>query len=133
MLTSNELHTLKQLVQSGRGVGGFLGKSLPFVSRNVISVVENSAVKLMHLCKPLMLLMNCSRLSFVSVHTRNMSSICIFSNAWGGLCFRKDSGFQCAHEYVGVGRCHLCTHGCALFLDVKLIVKSENAFVENEF
>ena len=36
-------------------------------SRNVISVVENSAVKLMHLCKPLILLMNCSRLSFVSV------------------------------------------------------------------
>ena len=51
----------------------------------------------------------------------------------GGLCFRKDSGFQCAHENVGVGKCRLCTHGCALFLDVKLIVKSENIFVENEF
>ena len=44
-------------------------------SRNVISVFENSAVKLMRSCKPLMLLMNCSKLSFVSVHTRNISSI----------------------------------------------------------
>ena len=34
-------------------------------SRNMISVVENSVVKLMCSCKPLMLLMNCSRLSFV--------------------------------------------------------------------
>ena len=47
-------------------------------SRNVISVVENSAVKLMRSCKPLMLLMNCSRLSFVSVLTRNISSIYLF-------------------------------------------------------
>ena len=44
-------------------------------SRNVSSVVEISAVKLMRSCKPLMLLMNCFRLSFVSVHTRNISSI----------------------------------------------------------
>ena len=36
-------------------------------SRNVISSVENSAVKLMRGCMSLMLLMNCSRLSFVSV------------------------------------------------------------------
>ena len=47
-------------------------------SRNVISVVENSAVKLMRSCKPLMLLMNCCRLSLVSVHTRNISSIYLF-------------------------------------------------------
>ena len=46
--------------------------------RNVISVVENSAVKLMRSCKPLILLMNCSRLSFVSVHTRNILSIYLF-------------------------------------------------------
>ena len=50
-----------------------LGKSLPFVykhrSRNVILSVENSAVILMRGCSSLMLLMNCSRLSFVSVHT----------------------------------------------------------------
>ena len=51
----------------------------------------------------------------------------------GGVCFRKYSGFQRTHENVGVGRCHLCTHGSALFLDVKFIVKSENIFVENEF
>ena len=44
-------------------------------SRNVISVVENSAVKLIRSCKPLMLLINCSGLSFVSVYTRNISSI----------------------------------------------------------
>ena len=44
----------------------------------MISVVENSAVKLMHSCKPLMFLMNCSRLSFVSVYTRNISSIYLF-------------------------------------------------------
>ena len=47
-------------------------------SRNVISVVENSVVKLMRSCKPLMLLMNCSRLSFLSVHTRNISFIYLF-------------------------------------------------------
>ena len=47
-------------------------------SRNVISVVENSAVKLMRSCKPLMLLMNRSSLSFVSVHARNISSIYLF-------------------------------------------------------
>ena len=47
-------------------------------SRNMISSVENSAVKLMRGCRPLMLLMNCSRLSFVSVHTRNVSSIYLF-------------------------------------------------------
>ena len=53
---------------------------------------------------------------------------------WGrGLFQRKDSGFQSAHENVGIGRCHLCTHGCALFLDVKLIIKSENVVVENGF
>ena len=51
----------------------------------------------------------------------------------GGVCFRKDSGFQCAYENVGIGRCHLCTHGCALFLDGILIVKSKNVFVENEY
>jgi len=51
----------------------------------------------------------------------------------GGVCFRKDSGFQCTHENVSVDRCHLCTHGCALFLGAKFIVNSENVFVENEF
>ena len=51
----------------------------------------------------------------------------------GGVCFRKDSGFQCAYENVGIGRCHLCTHGCALFLDGILIVKSKKVFVENEY
>ena len=44
-------------------------------SRNVISSVENSAVKLMRGCRLLILLMNCSRLSFVSVHTKNISSM----------------------------------------------------------
>ena len=44
-------------------------------SRSMISVVENSAVKLMRSCKPLMLLMKCSRLSLVSVHTRNICRI----------------------------------------------------------
>ena len=44
-------------------------------SRNVISSVENSAVRLMHGCRLLMLLMNCCRLSFVSVHTENISSM----------------------------------------------------------
>ena len=59
-------------------------------SKNVISPVENSAVKLMRWCRSLMLLMNCSRLSFVSVHTKNISSMCISSNVWGrGLC-RKE-------------------------------------------
>ena len=56
------------------------------------------------------------RLSFVSVHTKNIYvslPIC-----GGGVCFRKDSGFQCTHENVSVGRCRLCTHGCALFLNV---------------
>ena len=48
-------------------------------------------------------------------------------------CFREDFGFQCTHENVSIGRCHLCTHGCALFLDVKCIVKSENVFVQDEF
>ena len=47
-----------------------------------------------------------------------------------GVCFRKDSGFQCTHENVSIGRC--------LFVptaepDVKFIVESENIFVENEF
>ena len=51
----------------------------------------------------------------------------------GGVCFRKDSGFQCAYENVGIGRCHLCTHGCALFLKGILIVKSKNVLVENEY
>ena len=44
-------------------------------SRNVISSVENSAVKLMRGCRLLILLMSCSRLSFVSVHTKNISSM----------------------------------------------------------
>ena len=48
------------------------------VSRNVISSFENSAVKLMRGCRALMLLMNCSRLSFVSVQTKNISSMYIF-------------------------------------------------------
>ena len=47
-------------------------------SRNVTSSVENSAVKLMHGCRSLMILMNCSRLSFVSVHTKNISSMYLF-------------------------------------------------------
>ena len=47
-------------------------------SRNVISSVENSAVKLMRGCRSLLLLMNCSRLSFVSVHTKNISSMYLF-------------------------------------------------------
>ena len=47
-------------------------------SRNVISSVENSAVKLMRGCRALMLLMNCSRLSFVSVQTKNISSMYLF-------------------------------------------------------
>ena len=51
----------------------------------------------------------------------------------GGGCFGKDSGFQCTHENVSIGRCHLCTHGCALFLDVEFIVDSENVFGVNEF
>ena len=102
-------------------------------SRNVISSVENSAVKLMRGCKSLMLLMNCSRLSFVSAHTKNISSMYLFQCMGGGVCLREDSGFQCAHENIGVGRCHLCTHGCTLFLDVKFIVESEDIFVQNEF
>ena len=51
----------------------------------------------------------------------------------GGVCLREDSGFQCAYVNIGVGRCHLCTHGGALFLDVKFIVESEDIFVQNEF
>ena len=47
-------------------------------SRNVISSVENSVVKWMRGCKSLMLLMNCSRLSFVSAHTKNISSMYLF-------------------------------------------------------
>ena len=46
-------------------------------SRNVISSVENSAVKLMRGCRALMLL-NCSSLSFVSVQTKNISSMYLF-------------------------------------------------------
>ena len=51
----------------------FLASLSPFYkhrSRNVISSVENSVVKLMHGCRLLMLLMNCSRFSFMSVHTK---------------------------------------------------------------
>ena len=58
----------------------FLGKSLPLYkhrSKNVISSVENSAVKLMRWCRSLML-SNCSRLSFVSVHTKNVLSMYLF-------------------------------------------------------
>ena len=47
-------------------------------SKNVISSVENSAVKLMRWCRSLMLSMNCSRLSSVSVHTKNISSMYLF-------------------------------------------------------
>ena len=54
-------------------------------SRNMISTVENSAVKLMCGCKPLMLLMNCSRLLFVSAHTRNISSIYLFQSLGEGF------------------------------------------------
>ena len=102
------------------------------MSRNVISSVENSAVKLIRGCRLLMLLMNCSRLSFVSVHTNIYVS---FPMCGGGGCFSGDSGFQCTHESVIVGRCHLCTHGCALFLYmyVEFIVKSVHVFVGNEF
>ena len=38
----------------------------------------------------------------------------------GGVCF-------------SLGRCCCYIHGCALFLDVKFVVKSKNIFVENEF
>ena len=60
-------------------------------SRNVILVAENSAVKLMRSCKPLMLLMNCSRLSFVSVYTRNISSTHLFQCVGQG--FVSEKGF----------------------------------------
>ena len=62
-------------------------------------------------CKLLMLTTNCSGFSFVSVHTIIYVSLTMHG---GGVCFRKDSGFQCTHENVGVSRCHL---GCALFLN----------------
>ena len=58
-------------------------------SRNVISSIENSVVKFMHWCKLLMLSMNCSKLSFVSVHIRNYYRLCIFSNVWGRGLFLK--------------------------------------------
>ena len=54
-------------------------------SRNVTSSVENSAVKLMRGCRSLMNLMNCSRLSFVSVHTKNTSSMYLCSPGSVGL------------------------------------------------
>ena len=59
----------------------------------------------------------------MSVHTKNISSMYL-PVCGGGGCFREDSGFQCTRENVSVGRCHPCTHGCALFLGVKFIVKS---------
>ena len=70
------------------GIGGLgMGFEMPSLanlsplykhrSRNVISSVENSAVKLMHGCRLLMVLVNCSRLSFVSVHTKNSGLSCI--------------------------------------------------------
>ena len=49
-------------------------------SKNVISSVENSAVKLMRWCRSLMLLMSCSRLSFVSIHTKNILSTKTYSD-----------------------------------------------------
>ena len=58
-------------------------------SRNMISTVATSAVKLMCGCKPLMLLMNCSRLLFVSAHTRNISSIYLFQSLGEGFVLER--------------------------------------------
>ena len=81
-------------------------------SRNVISVVENSAVKLMRSCKPLMLLMNCSRLSFVSVHTRNISSIYLFQ------CVGEGFASEGIFEHISKRNSLLC-HNCPTHLGHK--------------